>query len=179
MNVSLQIFVSNSSEFICFLFDFLLIQPDETMAIKATDVKIYAPINVVWMYHFMSESPFIESLWTQHFASQPEIFQTGAMLQILEEGKCHLKLRKFVDFLVANKRLTDAASVQNARLRNYVNENCFAEANQVVKTSVIPVNFLDQTLLDEVRQHSETSSTPNPNPAKRVRTENVHELFQE
>lgn len=90
-----------------------------------------------------------------------------------------MKLKKFVDFLVANDRLADAASAQNARLRIYVNKNCFAEANQVLKTSAISVNSLDQTLLDEVRQHSETSSTPTPNSVKQVITKNVHELFQE
>lgn len=124
------------------------------MAIKVTKLNVYAPINVVWLYHFISESPFIESLWLQHFATQPKHFQTNAMLRILDAEKCHTKLEKFTNFLVTNDRLADAASVQNARLCIYLDANRFMDAINVLKTSSIPLKFVDQKILDELKQRS-------------------------
>lgn len=119
------------------------------MAIKAANVKIYAPLNVLWMYHFMLESPFIENLWFQHFATQPYRFQTNEMLQILEETKNHVKLKKIAEFLVKKDRLSEAANAINARLRAYVDADCFTEADEVLETAPIPLKFVDQTILNK------------------------------
>lgn len=124
------------------------------MAIKVTKLNVYAPINVVWLYHLISESPFIESLWLQHFVTQPEHFQTNAMLRILDAEKCHTKLKKFTDFLVTNDRLADATSVQNARLRIYLDANRFVDAINLLETSSIPLKFVDRKILDELKQCS-------------------------
>lgn len=129
------------------------IRTDESMAIRAYSAETYAPINVVWMYHFMSESPFIENLWSQYFSTEPEHFQTSAMLAILVKEKCHSKLEQFASFLVTNERLDDAASVQNAQLRIHVDKNCFAEAMRILETSSIPLKFIDRQILGEIRQH--------------------------
>lgn len=136
---------------------FSFIRSVEAMAIKAANVKIYAPINVIWMYHFMSESPFIENLWLQHFATQPERFQTNAMLQILEEGKSLAKLEKIIDFLVTKNRLRDAGCALVACLRIYVDTKCFTEATELLNTLPIPVDFVDPTILYELKQRFEAN----------------------
>lgn len=146
----------NISEIIYFVFSF--IRSVEAMAIKAAEMKIYAPINVIWMYHFMSESPFIENLWLQHFAPKPEHFQSNAMLRILETGTCHVKLRQFTDFLVTKNRLRDAGCAISACLRIYVDTDCFTEATQCLETLPVPLEFIDQTILFELKQRFEANN---------------------
>lgn len=132
------------------------------MAIRAVNAKTYAPINVVWMYHFISESPFIESLWSQYFATEPDHFQTSAMLSILVEERSHSKLEQLACFLATNDRLDDAASVWNTQLRIHVDANCFAEAIKILETWSIPLKYIDRTILGEIRQHFEANGKTIP-----------------
>lgn len=132
------------------------------MAIKAANANRYAAINVVWLYHFMSESPFIESLWSQYFASKPENFQTIAMIRTLNEEKCHMKLKKLADFLVANDRMVEAALVHSERLRIYMDTNCLEDAIKVLELSPIPFNYFDQTILDKLKQRLEANGSKFP-----------------
>lgn len=132
------------------------------MAIKAASRNYFAPINVVWLYHFLCESPFIENLWLQHFAGQPEHFHTAAILRILDDEKCQLKLEKFSDFLITNNRSTDAASVQNARLRIYADGNCFTEAIKMLETSSIPIKLVDRKMLTDLRKRYEANGSTFP-----------------
>lgn len=80
------------------------------MANKAANSNIYSPINVIWLYHFLSHSPFIENLWTQHFVEQPEHFDTENIRRILETQEHIGRLNEFNDFL----RAMNAVDVQTA-----------------------------------------------------------------
>lgn len=137
----------NISEIIHFIFS--SIRSVEAMAIKATNWNIYAPLNVIWIYSFMLESSVIESMWWHHFETQPNRFQSNQFVQIFEKEKCHAKLEKLTAFLAAKDRLSEAANAINARLRLYVDANCFTEANRLLETAPISLRLVDRTILSK------------------------------
>lgn len=128
-------------------FDLLAV---EEFARKAAEKRISHPLNVLWAYHFMADSPENSKLYEQLEHDFPTEVKTSFLGRYLCEEKNTGKLQQLLEFL-KTKNESNFAIVNSVILESHLKEDRIQDALAMIENGTVNVEHIPKKVLNDLK----------------------------